>query len=91
MVQGSRATKPIYGTGQNGRMVDGVKVYTVTVEFLVLENGKVRDVQVFRSDAPERLQRAVVEAVEKYKFNPSAVPRVVRQNIICRGLEVEPG
>lgn len=79
------------GEGLKGRMVDGKKVYTVMVKFLVSKEGKVVHAEVDRSDAPQRLQWGAVKAIRRLQFGPSSTRRAFRQTIIFHDLVVKDG
>lgn len=87
---GSKPQKPIYGKGLNGRMVDGVKVYTVTVALYATKEGKVEHAEVVRSDAPLKLQWVSVRAVRTFKIPPMKRPRILYQTFYYKGYEVKP-
>jgi hypothetical protein len=87
---GSKPLKPVYGKGLNGRMVDGVKVYTVTVALYATKEGKVEHAEVVRSDAPLKLQWVSVRAVRTFKLPPMKRSRILYQTFYYKGYEVKP-
>ena len=43
---------------------------TVTVEFTITTDGSVRDLEIVKADPPDIFDRAVLNAVKRWKFNP---------------------
>lgn len=54
----------------------------VLVEFTVNVDGSVRDARVVRGDPPRVFDRAAVEAVERWRFQPIAAPVRTRRNVV---------
>ena len=79
-----------YGKGLNGRIENGVKIYTVTVGLVISKEGKVSHAEVVRSDAPKRLQWAAVRSQRLRSFKSAPKTWVARQTIVFRGIEAEP-
>ncbi|MCW1885299.1 energy transducer TonB [Luteolibacter flavescens] len=82
---------PEFGEGLEGRLVDGKRVYTVMMMLSLTKEGKVTDVEMVRTDAPQRLQWAAMQAMRKTQFPPMKQPGTYVQIIKFNGLKVDRG
>lgn len=91
VTHGDGKKSPEFGEGLNGRLVDGKRVYTVMMVLSVSKEGRVTDVEMIRTDAPQRLQWAAMQAMRKNRYGPQPKAWEGVQVIYFNGFKVKPG
>ena len=91
VTEGDGKKSPEFGEGLNGRLVDGKRVYTVMMMLSVSKEGRVTDVEMIRTDAPQRLQWAAMQAMRKNRYGPQPQAWEGVQVIYFNGFKVLPG